>query len=102
MKQSKSLIEGAGWTLGSDGIYEKAGQKLSTTIAVRAGRPNRSKWVQLMADQVKTCGIDIKFKETDFGAILNMLTVFPHINAAAPETARYGPAPHRSDHGYQS
>ena len=41
-----------------------------------------------MADQVKDCGIEIKFKETDFGAILNMLTVFPHINAAATETGK--------------
>ncbi len=86
--KAKSLIEGAGWTLGSDGIYEKAGKKLSTVVAVRAGRPNRAKWMQLMADQVKNCGIEIKFKETDFGAILNMLTVFPHINAAATETGK--------------
>ena len=86
--KAKSLIEGAGWTLGSDGIYEKAGKKLSTIVAVRAGRPNRSKWMQLMADQVKACGIDIKFKETDFGAILNMLTVFPHINAADPASGK--------------
>jgi ABC-type transport system substrate-binding protein len=86
--KAKSLIEGKGWTLGSDGIYEKAGVKLSTITAVRAGRPNRSKWMQLMSDQVKECGIDIKFKEVDFGAILNMLTVYPHINAAAPETGK--------------
>ena len=40
------------------------------------------------ADQVKECGIDIQFKEVDFGAILNMLTIYPHINAAAPETGK--------------
>ena len=56
--KSKQLIEASGWTLGSDGIYEKDGKKLSTAVAVRAGRPNRSKWMQLMADQVKECGID--------------------------------------------
>ena len=86
--KSKALIEASGWTLGSDGIYEKDGKKLSTTVAVRAGKPNRSKWMQLMSDQVKACGIDIKFKEVDFGALLNMLNTYPHINAAAPEAGK--------------
>ena len=86
--KSKELIEASGWSLGSDGVYEKAGQKLSTVVAVRAGRPDRSKWMQLMSDQVKACGMDIKFKETDFTALLNMLTTYPHINAAAPETGK--------------
>ena len=86
--KGKELIEASGWTLGSDGIYEKDGQKLSTVVAVRAGRPDRSAWMQLMADQVKACGMDIQYRETDFTALLNMLTTFPHVNAAAPETGR--------------
>jgi ABC-type transport system substrate-binding protein len=86
--KAKELIESSGWTLGSDGIYEKAGQKLSTVVAVRAGRPDRSKWMQLMSDQVKQCGMDIQYRETDFTALLNMLTTYPHINAAAPETGK--------------
>ena len=56
--KSKSLIESSGWTLGTDGIYAKDGKKLSTTVAVRAGRPDRSKWMQLVGDQVKACGIE--------------------------------------------
>jgi ABC-type transport system substrate-binding protein len=86
--RSRELIEQSGWTLGSDGIYEKDGTKLSTIVAVRAGRPDRSKWMQLMGDQVRECGIDIRYKEVDFTALLNMLTTYPHINAAAPETNR--------------
>ena len=86
--KSKELIESSGWTLGSDGIYEKDGQKLSTVVAVRAERPDRSKWMQLVGDQVRQCGIDLQFKEIDFAAILNMLDVYPHINAAAPETGK--------------
>ena len=75
--KAKSLIEESGWTLGADGIYEKDGQKLSTVVAVRAGRADRSKWMQLMSDQVRECGIDITYKETDFTALLNMLTSTP-------------------------
>jgi ABC-type transport system substrate-binding protein len=87
-ERSKALIEESGWTLGSDGIYEKDGEKLSTLVAVRAGRPDRSAWMQLMADQVKACGMDIQYREVDFTALLNMLTTYPHINAAAPETGQ--------------
>ena len=86
--KAKSLIEESGWTLGSDGIYEKDGERLSTIVAVRAGRPDRSKWMQLMSDQVKACGMDIQYRETDFTALLNMLTTYPHINAAAPESGK--------------
>ncbi len=86
--KAKQLIESSGWTLGSDGIYEKAGQKLSTVVAVRAERPDRSKWMQLVGDQVRQCGIDLQYKEIDFAGLLNMLDVYPHVNAAAPETGK--------------
>ncbi len=79
------LLEAAGWKVGADGIREKDGVKLSTVAPVRAERAARSKWMQLMSDQVRTnCGIDIQYKEVDFGAILNMLDVYPHVNAADP------------------
>jgi ABC-type transport system substrate-binding protein len=84
-----ALIEQSGWKKGSDGIYEKDGKKLSTIVAVRAGRPNRSAFMQLLSDQVKTnCGMDISYKEVDFSAILTMLDNYPHINAAAPESKK--------------
>jgi ABC-type transport system substrate-binding protein len=86
--KSKQLIEASGWQLGSDGIYAKDGRKLSTVVAVRAGRPNRSAFMQLLGDQVKECGIDITYKEVDFDALLTMLDNYPHVNAAAPETNR--------------
>ena len=82
-EKGKALLEEAGWTVGADGIREKDGVKLSTITAVRAERPNRSKWMQLFSDQVReNCGIDITYKEVDFAALLNMLDVYPHINAA--------------------
>ncbi|HET7677125.1 MAG TPA: ABC transporter substrate-binding protein [Candidatus Limnocylindrales bacterium] len=84
--KAKSLIEGAGWTLGSDGIYEKGGKKLSTEVLVRAGKEDRIKFMQLTADQVKECGMELKVKEADFQAVLiPMLTTFPHIPAGSKE-----------------
>lgn len=73
---AKTLIESSGWKLGSDGIYAKAGKKLSTTLYVRQGKPQRVKFAQLAKDQLKACGIDIVVKESDFGTVLvpNVLT----------------------------
>jgi ABC-type transport system substrate-binding protein len=88
-EKGKALLEEAGWTVGADNIREKDGQKLASLTAVRAERPNRSKWMQLMSDQVRdNCGIDITFKEVDFGALLNMLNVYPHVNAADPAAGK--------------
>jgi peptide/nickel transport system substrate-binding protein len=88
-EKGKALLEEAGWTLGADGIREKNGEKLSTITAVRAERPNRSKWMQLFSDQIKeNCGIDIQYKEVDFAALLNMLDNYPHINAADPASGK--------------
>ena len=86
--KAKALIEGAGWTMGSDGIYEKNGQKLATAVTVRAERPARSKFMQLVSDQVRECGMDITFKEIDFASVQNMINNYPHINAADPASGK--------------
>jgi ABC-type transport system substrate-binding protein len=78
--KGKQLIEASGWALGSDGVYEKGGKKLATKVLVRAGRPDRIKFMQLLRDQVKRCGIDITVQEADFGTVLTpMLDNYPHI-----------------------
>lgn len=82
--RARGLIEASGWTKGSDGIYEKAGRRLATVVAVRAGFPDRSRWLQSVGEQVRECGIELTYKEVPFAQILGMLEVYPHINAAAP------------------
>ena len=75
---AKALIEGAGWTLGSDGIYAKGGKKLSTDLYVRQGRPQRVKFGQLAKDQLAKCGININVKESDFATVLLPLLSYPN------------------------
>jgi ABC-type transport system substrate-binding protein len=82
---ARTLIETSGWTMGADGIYAKDGRRLSTTVAVRAGFPQRTRWLELVAEQVRTCGIELRVAEVPFGAIVRMLDVYPHLNAATPE-----------------
>jgi ABC-type transport system substrate-binding protein len=86
--RAKELIETSGWRLGDDGIYMKAGRRLATVVAVREGFPERVRWLELVAEQVRACGIELAIKEVPFTAIVRMLDVYPHVNAAAPETRR--------------
>jgi ABC-type transport system substrate-binding protein len=67
---AKAKIEGAGWTLGDDGIYAKDGKKLSSTLFVRVGRPQRLAYAELARDQLKECGIEITVQEGDLNTVL--------------------------------
>jgi ABC-type transport system substrate-binding protein len=78
VKGAQALIEKSGWTLGSDKIYAKAGKRLSTTLYVRSGKPQRVSFAQLAADQLKTCGIEIKVVPADFSTVLLPLLSFPN------------------------
>ncbi|HEY6056470.1 MAG TPA: ABC transporter substrate-binding protein [Candidatus Limnocylindrales bacterium] len=67
---AKAKIEGAGWKLGSDGIYAKGGKRLSSTLYVRVGRPQRLAFAQLARDQLKECGIEVEVQEGDLNTVL--------------------------------
>jgi len=67
---AKKKIEGAGWTLGGDGIYAKGGKRLSSILYVRVGRPQRLAFAQLARDQLKDCGIEVKVQEGDLNTVL--------------------------------
>ena len=85
--RAKELIEASGWKLGDDRIYAKGARRLSTVVAVRAGYPERTRWLELVAEQVRACGIELQVAEVPFAAIVRMLDVYPHINAAGPRVA---------------
>jgi ABC-type transport system substrate-binding protein len=75
---AKKLIESSGWSLGNDGIYAKGNQKLSTTLYVRIGRPQRIAFAQSAATQLKDCGIEIKVLPSDFSTVLLPLLDYPN------------------------
>jgi ABC-type transport system substrate-binding protein len=69
--KAKALLEEAGWVdEDGDGVRERDGQKLGTHILLRAGKPDRTKFMQLLADQVKDCGFEFTLEEADFGSVL--------------------------------
>ena len=57
---AKKLLEGDGYTLGSDGIYAKGGQKLSLKLVWRDPNPRRQQTAQLIQSQLKAAGFDIQ------------------------------------------
>jgi peptide/nickel transport system substrate-binding protein len=79
VEEGIALIEGAGWTKGGDGVYEKDGQKLGTKVLVRAGRPDRIAFMRLLSDQLNAnCGFQMDIQEVDFGTVLVPMLSWPH------------------------
>ncbi|MCU1501951.1 MAG: ABC-type dipeptide transport system, periplasmic component [Ilumatobacteraceae bacterium] len=58
-----SLLTGDGWAKGSDGIYAKAGQKLSFEMKTTSGNKRRELTVQVLQQQLKTAGFDMTINE---------------------------------------
>jgi peptide/nickel transport system substrate-binding protein len=58
--KAKSLLEGAGYTLGADGIYVDAdGERLSLRLGRRDPNPRRQSTNELFAEQCKEAGIEL-------------------------------------------
>lgn len=62
--KAKELIEAAGWSMGSDGIYEKAGSRLSFTINIMEGDQVRADLAAIASQQLKQVGIEAKCNVT--------------------------------------
>jgi peptide/nickel transport system substrate-binding protein len=63
---AKREIEASGWQQGSDGVYQKAGRRLAASIYTRTDDTPRVRFAQILAIQVKACGIDISVVQGDF------------------------------------
>ena len=83
-KEIIALVESAGWTLGSDGIYEKDGVKLSLTFTI-AGETTDHPAYSMFEEAAKLlndCGFDITVK-TDINALKSLATGALQVWAAA-------------------
>ena len=92
------FLEEAGWTVEVDGegnatgLATRDGVEFQTDVYVRAGRPDRIAFMELLRDQVIDCGIGINVIEADFATVLVPLLEFPHIppNSTEPFDAYFG------------
>ena len=58
--KAQSLLAAAGWAKGSDGIYAKDGKKLSFTVEIPSGYSDWVASLQVMQQELKSAGIDLK------------------------------------------
>jgi peptide/nickel transport system substrate-binding protein len=80
--KAESLIKDAGYTKGSDGVYQKDGKRLSFTMVTNADNPSRVSLMQVAAEQYKKIGVEAKPKTEAFQSIVDKLvTANPEIEA---------------------
>ena len=68
---AKAVLEEAGYTEGSDGIYEKDGQRLSFRISTTGGNALREATEQVIQSQLKEVGIDIVIDNSEGAAVFD-------------------------------
>lgn len=61
--KAEQLLKDAGYTKGSDGLYQKNGQKLSFEVAVTNGTSAWINAIDVMNQQLKKIGIEFKTKQ---------------------------------------
>ena len=92
------FLEDEGWTVEVDGdgnataAATRGDETFSTDVYVRAGQPERIRFMELLRDQVIDCGIELNVIEGDFATVLLPLLTFPHIppNADKAYDAYFG------------
>jgi len=66
-----SLMTGAGWAKGADGIYAKAGKKAEITIKSTAGNKRRELTEQLLQSQLKEAGFSLLIANEKASVLFN-------------------------------
>lgn len=56
----KAMIEAEGWTMGSDGFYEKDGETLSVDIHVNSASTEYTKTIDVIVEQLNRAGVQAK------------------------------------------
>jgi ABC-type transport system substrate-binding protein len=72
---ARRILEAAAWVAGTDGVYAKGGQRLSTALSVRASRGDQLDFANDALTQLAACGIELVVKRLDLsgGALLDQL-----------------------------
>jgi ABC-type transport system substrate-binding protein len=76
---ARLLLEASGWTEGDDGIYARDGRRLATDVFVRGDDAPRVEFMDLVAEQVRDCGIELTVIPADAETVLGPLGEYPHI-----------------------
>ena len=61
-KKANDLLDKAGWAKGSDGIRSKGGVRAALTISTTSGNAYREQLEQVLIDEYKQVGVDLKIQ----------------------------------------
>ncbi|MFD1956175.1 ABC transporter substrate-binding protein [Paenibacillus thailandensis] len=70
-EKAKQLLDEAGWTVGSDGIREKDGEKFTINFSATADNPVVDALLPIMTTNYKDLGIEVVSETLDFNAIMD-------------------------------
>ena len=70
-KKSNELLDKAGWVKGGDGIRTKGGVRASLTINTTTGNATRDQIEQVLADEWKQIGVELKIQNMPSSVILS-------------------------------
>ena len=70
-EKAKALLAEAGWKPGPDGMLMKDGQPFSFTVLVNQSNENRKKVAEIMQQQLKKVGIEVKINTLEWQALLH-------------------------------
>lgn len=66
-----SLLQGAGWTKGPDGIFAKGGKKLTLEYVTTTGNVGREQTQLVVQEKARAAGIDLQIKNDDAGNLFD-------------------------------
>lgn len=74
IEKAKSLLDEAGWVVGSDGTREKDGEKFKINFSATADNPVVEALLPVMITNYKELGIEVIAETLDFNAIMDKKT----------------------------
>ncbi|WP_414703632.1 peptide-binding protein [Pseudalkalibacillus sp. SCS-8] len=74
VEKAKKMLEEAGWTPGDDGILQKDGKKFQFEIKTNQGNKAREQIAQVVQEQLKQVGIEVKPKIMEWSAFIEDVT----------------------------
>ena len=74
LEKAKQILEDAGWTVGSDGIREKDGQKLEVKFLVSVDVPALETLIPMFKKSWSEIGVDLKQSSVDYNTVLSTIS----------------------------
>ena len=74
-KKAAAMLDEAGWKVGTDGVREKDGVKLSFTISTTAGNKSRERSQQFLQQNLKAINVDMQINNMPASVVWGEYTV---------------------------